>query len=64
MLGHTVMPCREVIFCSVWRRIMDLRAPAAIENRTLLEWSVISNNSRSLAVFINYLSQVISWAVC
>lgn len=43
---------------------MDLRAPAVIENRTLLEWSVISNNSRSLAVLINYITQVISWAVC
>lgn len=58
-----MVPCREVIFCSVWRRMMDLRAPAAIENTPLLEWSVISNNSRSLAVFINYITQVISWAV-
>lgn len=54
MLGHTVVPCREVIFSSVWMRIMDLRAPAVIENGPPLEWSGISNNSRiCLAVFIS-----------
>lgn len=43
---------------------MDLGAPTAIENRPLLEWSMISSNSRALAVFLNYITQVISWAVC
>lgn len=32
-----MVPCREVIFSSVWTRIMDIRVSAAIESRPLLE---------------------------
>lgn len=56
MLGCTVVPCREGVFSSTWPRMMDLEAPAAVESRPLLEWSMVSNNSRlCLAVFISYI---------
>lgn len=51
-----MVPCRQVIFSSVLMTIMDLRVPADIESKPLPEWSVISNSSRNLAVFINYIT--------